>query len=229
MPPSFITRSPATGRSVVVAATPDGFIVETVRRHHMDTRRYLSQGLRLERHRRPGSPLVNAAILAAGASLSTAVLFLSVKSSPAMSEIPWIPASLAGWADRNGDLRTAVPFIPLCLLAVLFLEARLKLKLGLSIRLGAAAGLTLLLSAETAQLWLPGRTFSPADLAWGAAGVFAGCVAAGLVSQFYRRGRGDAYLRLRNRIIGQRSRLAAQALSFVPPAAARFSRGWSTR
>lgn len=170
-------------------------------------RRYLQSGLHLERHRRAPGPLATATGGACTALLAVAIVYLSVRPSPAVAEVSWLPASLAGWADRNGDLRTAVPFFPFCLALALLLELRLKFNPGAALWTSAAAGTVMLLAVESWQLTLPARNFSLADIGWGAAGVAAGCLAAAVVAGFYKRGRGEGFLRLRNRLVGHRTRL----------------------
>ena len=42
--------------------------------------------------------------------LLIAILYLSLRSSPSLQELPWLPDWLGAWADRHGELRTAVAY-----------------------------------------------------------------------------------------------------------------------
>ncbi len=88
-----------------------------------------------------------------------------------MTELRWIPGWAAAWADRDPNIRTAVPFIPLAFLLVHgFAMCNLKWPVVWSVA-GSAACLGL---AERGQVFLPARTADVADLLWGAAGILIG-------------------------------------------------------
>lgn len=102
------------------------------------------------------------------------VLYLSWIPVPRMGLVWFIPHGLAHWADenRNDDIRTAVPLVPLGLLvgAQLIRQSRPWAQWLL-----AWAGLsTLVLVAEVGQVFMVQRSFSLLDVAWGAAGALVG-------------------------------------------------------
>lgn len=102
------------------------------------------------------------------------VTFLSLRSSPALSTVSWLPRSIAHWADAHGRLCN---FPAYGLLAVPFLLITSNLRW----QMGMLAGLALLIVAfEIIQLDLLARSCDPADVAWGWAGLltaWAGCAA----------------------------------------------------
>ncbi len=102
------------------------------------------------------------------------VLYLSWIPIPKMEQVWFIPADLARWADeeRNDDLRTAVPLVPLGLLAGLYL---LRQGRPWAQWLLAWVGLSaLVLLAEAGQFFLAQRSLFLFDVGWGAAGALAG-------------------------------------------------------
>ncbi|MGI4735274.1 MAG: VanZ family protein [Janthinobacterium lividum] len=102
------------------------------------------------------------------------VLYLSWIPVPRMGLVWFIPHGLAHWADenRNDDLRTAVPLVPLGLLVG---GQLLRQNRPWAQWLLAWAGLSLLvLVAEVGQFFLAQRSFSWLDVLWGAAGALAG-------------------------------------------------------
>lgn len=114
-------------------------------------------------------------------SLSVILLigYCALRPSPHMREISWLPAWLSGWADRNEDLRTAVPFCALSF--YIALEALLVYRneyyaAWLSWGIAAYGWFLLLCALELLQFTLVQRTASLADLAWGTAGILLGCL-----------------------------------------------------
>ncbi|MGI4738312.1 MAG: VanZ family protein [Janthinobacterium lividum] len=113
------------------------------------------------------------------------VLYLSWIPVPKMGQVWFIPTDLAHWADeeRNDDLRTAVPLVPLGLLIGLYLIRQgrpwaqwLLAWVGLS---------ALVLVAEAGQFFLAQRSFSWLDVGWGAAGALAGLSLMAMVRLVY--------------------------------------------
>jgi hypothetical protein len=94
-----------------------------------------------------------------------------------MSELEWLPDWLAGWADRNGDLRTGVPFFVLS--CYLGLEACLAFPKSRTLAtlmwlLGFYPLLGLLFLVELAQIPLANRHFSWGDISFGSLGILLG-------------------------------------------------------
>jgi glycopeptide antibiotics resistance protein len=85
-----------------------------------------------------------------------------------MTKLSWIPGWIANLADREPNIRTAIPFIPLAFLLFRGLSAR-RVKRPL---IGALMTCTLLLFlAELGQNFLPHRTADVKDLMWGGVGI----------------------------------------------------------
>ena len=91
---------------------------------------------------------------------------------PALNDVPWLPRWLAGWADRFGNLRTAVPFFLLGLLAGNRLRQTHRARRTWWGVWGALLALVTLV--EVGQYFLPRRHCDWRDIAWGAAGAAAG-------------------------------------------------------
>jgi hypothetical protein len=115
------------------------------------------------------------------------ILYLSLRGSPSLREVWWLPEWLSAWADRHGELRTAVPYCAAGLLCPWLLTRNQARAAGrshpirdgrLALSLWAAVSLfALLLFTEGAQLVLPNRVTSLADVAWGALGIVVGVAA----------------------------------------------------
>ena len=100
-------------------------------------------------------------------------LILAVSRAPEsqMTQLSWLPGWLANLADRDPNIRTAVPFVPLTFLLSLGLrKCRVKRALAWATMV---SGLCLVLS-ELGQKFLPNRTVDVKDLMWGAAGIAVG-------------------------------------------------------
>jgi len=94
-------------------------------------------------------------------------VFLSIKSSPSMSAVDWLPHFLTHWADRHGRLCN---FPAYALLALPFL---LCARHGWQ-RAWVVAGLAVLIAAlEIVQLWIPSRVADKWDVFWGCSGLLA--------------------------------------------------------
>lgn len=110
-------------------------------------------------------------LLAIGAGL---VLYLSWLPRPSMAQVWFIPGGIAHWADenRNDTLRTAVPLVLLGWLVGGWLAIQNR---PWRLWLWAWVGLvTLVVVAETGQLFLAQRSFDPSDIGWGSAGALLG-------------------------------------------------------
>tara|TARA_B110000908_G_scaffold140128_1_gene167111 strand:- start:3816 stop:4247 length:432 start_codon:yes stop_codon:yes gene_type:complete len=94
-----------------------------------------------------------------------------------MTKIKWIPGWIAELADREPNIRTAIPFIPLAFFLFLGLSTRSKKHPLVSTVMICAFCLCL---AELGQNLLPDRTTDVKDLIWGAAGILVGIVLAKL-------------------------------------------------
>ena len=131
--------------------------------------------------------------------LLLAILYLSLRGSPSLREVCWLPEWLSAWADRHGELRTAVPYCAAGLLCPWLLIRNQARPTGRSHPIGhgrlapslwAAASLfALLLLTEGAQLVLPNRLASLADIALGTLGIVVGVAGSlGLRAVAQRRG-----------------------------------------
>lgn len=126
----------------------------------------------------------------AGITLIGLVFFFSWLPLPRLSEQIPMPAFIGAWVDagKNENLRTAVPFVLLGLVAGRALE---KTSAGLPVWLWAWSGMILAASlAEAGQVFLPARRCDPRDIAWAAAGGAAGLLlmyANGRTRRFARR------------------------------------------
>ena len=116
--------------------------------------------------------------------LLLAILYLSLRGSPSLREVGWLPTWLSAWADHHGELRTAVPYFAAGLLCPWMLTRNQAREAGnnhpigdgrlaVSLR-GAASLFALLLLTEGAQLVLPNRVASLADIGWGTLGIVVG-------------------------------------------------------
>lgn len=94
-------------------------------------------------------------------------IYLSVKPSPEMSAVHWLPARITHWADQHGRLCNLPAY---ALLAIPFLAMGRSPQKRLVISLGLVAFIALL---ELAQRWIPSRTSDGWDILWGGTGVFA--------------------------------------------------------
>lgn len=118
------------------------------------------------------------------------VLYCALRSSPRLAEIPWLPAWLGRWSDRNDTFRHFVGFGALALMAMVLPRAilpsfpeRAKTQfrhLCLVIALALVAGL------EFIQLEIPTRNFDWLDMYWGWLGVLSARAVLPLVSRTRR-------------------------------------------
>ena len=117
-------------------------------------------------------------------AISVAVMYLTLRPSPDLAEIFWIPDWLGNWADKNGNVRTAVPFfIPSMLWGLI--SRRKKLPVHLS---GYAAIWLFLIITESLQIFLPQRNMDIGDIGWGSFGMaLGGLVGIGMLVISQRR------------------------------------------
>jgi hypothetical protein len=103
------------------------------------------------------------------------VLILAASWAPdsRMTALSWVPGWLGAWADRDPNIRTAIPFIPLTFLLVRGLAtSNLKWPLAWAVLVsGVCLGFS-----ELGQVFLPLRTADVRDLLWGGAGILGGAV-----------------------------------------------------
>jgi VanZ like family len=118
-------------------------------------------------------------LLFLSAGLVWLILLASWAPDSRMTALRWVPGWLANWADRDPNLRTAIPFIPLAfLLTHGFRSCKLKWPAAWAVLL---CGLCLLFS-EFGQVFLPLRTADVRDLLWGGVGIAVGTGLAGILS-----------------------------------------------
>jgi hypothetical protein len=98
-------------------------------------------------------------------------IFLSVKSSPSMSAVHWLPHFITHWADHHGQ---SCNFPAYAMLAIPFLA----LAPGRLHRAGVTVLLAILIAGlEIVQLWIPTRCSDKWDIFWGWSGLMASWVA----------------------------------------------------
>ena len=107
-------------------------------------------------------------------------------SDSRMTGLRWVPGWMGDWADRDPNIRTAIPFIPLAfLLTQGFAWRGHQWPVAWSVILcGACLGLS-----EIGQIFLPHRTADMADLMWGGIGILVGAVLAWGMSHWRRTAR----------------------------------------
>jgi VanZ family protein len=129
---------------------------------------------------------LQAGIVVAWILLTGSVFYISWLPLPQLGGQVVMPEFIAVWVDAaaNINLRTAVPFLLLGLVAGVGLSARdarwCKWLLQGSIMVAIAA------AAEIGQLWIPARTCDAGDILWAAAGAAAGLVVAWLTGKVIR-------------------------------------------
>ena len=114
-------------------------------------------------------------LLASAVLLMVLILAASWAADSRMTEQRWLPRWVAFLADRDPNIRTAVPFVLLAfLLAKGFSRCGFKRPLiGAMVVCLACVGV-----AEFGQAFLPGRTADVWDVLWGGAGCLMGMGAA---------------------------------------------------
>lgn len=109
-----------------------------------------------------------------------ALSYLSLRASPYLQNVTWMPPFLGRWADQHGILRNTAAFFVFGLFVFACIGRRWAHALALSV---------FATTIEVAQLWLPHRAFDLKDIAAGLAGILAAWALVG----------GTAYLALRLR------------------------------
>lgn len=92
------------------------------------------------------------------------VLFFSWLPYPSFRELSFLPNWLVKWTDEYGNLRTAIPFVPLSI----FLRATTSKSYCF------CTCLSLAIIAETGQLLLPLRNFDIVDIGYASMGSLIG-------------------------------------------------------
>ena len=107
------------------------------------------------------------------------VFYFSWLPNPDIGKESYFPKWLGEWTNKNGNLRTAIPFVFLGLLLeyeFVKLSGHWKMRVILLILL-----LEMVVIAEVGQLFLSRRHFDPVDIVWGflgsITGLFAGYMA----------------------------------------------------
>ncbi len=109
-------------------------------------------------------------LVVVGAVLVGLIVYFSIRPSPHLGEIDWLPTVLTKWADGRGgeDVRTAVPFLLLGGVTGFLSRS------GRRVIVSAVVLVALVLLVEGAQYFVPSRTASIQDVGWGALGGFVG-------------------------------------------------------
>jgi len=106
-------------------------------------------------------------------------IFLSVKSSPSMSAVGWLPHFITHWADRHGR---SCNFPAYAMLAIPFLT----IAPGRLHRAGATVLLAILVAGlEIIQLWIPTRYSDKWDVFWGWSGLLTSWAAVEMVAAIW--------------------------------------------
>jgi len=106
-------------------------------------------------------------------------IFLSVKSSPNMSAVGWLPHFIIRWADSHGRLCN---FPAYAMLAIPFLA----IAPGRLHRAGATVLLAILVAGlEIIQLWIPTRYSDKWDVFWGWSGLLTSWAAVEMVAAIW--------------------------------------------
>jgi hypothetical protein len=120
------------------------------------------------------------------------IVYFSLRSSPHLLETGWMPDWLGKWADRNGELRTVVPYIFASIIwSTIVISNKGDQTNGASLSrliLGCSILFGLLVVTELWQLFLPLRSTSWGDIGWGSVGILLGLgfgLLFGLLKQFW--------------------------------------------
>ena len=119
--------------------------------------------------------------------VSVAVLFFSWTSSPALTNVQWLPRWIATWADKeeNMNSRTAIPMFLWGIVAG-FTFGRSKSMLFVII-ISLIIGISLLLLAEGIQYYLPYRHADWGDVIWGTKGLLGGLIVFALGKWIFKK------------------------------------------
>ncbi|MGF1451697.1 MAG: WcaI family glycosyltransferase [Opitutales bacterium] len=101
------------------------------------------------------------------------IVFVSVKNTPYMRDLPWLPSALADWADHNPNRRTFLPFFFAAFILPLVTQCRWRMR-WTHLCLSAGGLLATLGITELLQWPMPMRSAAWSDIGWGATGIAAG-------------------------------------------------------
>ena len=120
---------------------------------------------------------------ALAAILILLILAASWAPDSRMTQLRWVPGWAGALADRDPNLRTAIPFIPLAFLLAHGFGARgVRGSLAISIMIcGLCLG-----ASELGQNFIASRTADATDLMWGGIGIFIGTGIAWISSHWRR-------------------------------------------
>jgi hypothetical protein len=134
--------------------------------------------------RKPNSPAIGGrkwfkgGVLCAGLLGVGVVTFLSLRSSPEITTVKWVPKIIANWADRHGRFcnfpaygALAVPF--------LLIASTLRRQAWIIALLAV-----LIAALEISQLAIPTRVCDVWDIAWGWAGLLAAWFICAAINRF---------------------------------------------
>ena len=127
--------------------------------------------------------LVSSAFFALAVVLLSLIVVASWASDSRMTALRWVPGWIAAFADRDPNIRTAVPFIPLEFLLAQGMASR---GVGRPLAWSMAGCVVCLGLSEFGQRFVPHRTADVKDLMWGGAGILIGAGMA-WVSGLWRR------------------------------------------
>jgi VanZ family protein len=119
------------------------------------------------------SPTLTVALLACAAVL----VYLSLRASPRIAEVSWMPRELGRWADHYGVARNAVAFGVFGLVVAVFCRGWRRRSVALLDVVAFAA------FAEVVQIWIPSRSSDLKDVGAAFVGV---AIAAVVIACFAR-------------------------------------------
>lgn len=97
-------------------------------------------------------------------------VYLSVKSSPRMTAVDWLPQWITRWADQHGRLRNFPAFGLIALPFLLLMPSRTS-------RIRIVIALTSLVATlELIQNWIPARSPDIGDVFWAGLGLLAALI-----------------------------------------------------
>jgi glycopeptide antibiotics resistance protein len=119
--------------------------------------------------------------------VSIAVLFFSWTSSPALTNVRWLPRWIATWADKeeNMNSRTAIPMFLWGIVAGVTFSRSKSISVVMIISL--LIGISLLMLAEGIQYYLPYRHADWGDIYWGTIGLTGGLIVFALGKWLFKK------------------------------------------
>ena len=106
--------------------------------------------------------LMRGLVFAVAAIGAAALAYLSLRPSPFITEVHWIPHGIGKWADHHGVVRNTVAFFVFGFFVFAFIGRRWPHFLALCAFSAAI---------EVPQIWLPRRTFDLEDISAGIEGL----------------------------------------------------------